>query len=83
MNDIEAIEKRIIEIIAKQAEMDPALFKPESTMDDFDVPSVAQLEAMFAVEEAFNIYMPDDIDDMTLHGLAVTVSKLLDAKQVE
>jgi len=74
------LERRIAAVLAEQAEIDPALLKPSSTMDDFGVPSIAQLEALFAIEEAFNIYLPEDEKQYTLGELASTVQRLLDEK---
>lgn len=75
------LERRIAQLLAEKAEIDPALLKPSSTMDDFGVPSIAQLEALFAIEEAFDVYLPDDEEKhFTLAELASTVQRLLDEK---
>jgi len=70
------IQSKIIDIIAKEAQIDRDKLKPESTMDDFEVPSITQFEVLFAVEEAFDIEMPDDLEDQTLRGLAEKVVEL-------
>jgi len=70
------IQSKIIDIIAKEAQIDRDKIKPESTMDDFEVPSITQFEVLFAVEEAFDIEMPDDLEDQTLRGLAEKVVEL-------
>ena len=70
------IESKIIDIIAGEAQIDRDKLKPESTMDDFEVPSITQFEVLFAVEEAFDIEMPDDLEDHTLRGLAEKVAEL-------
>ena len=77
----EDIENRIIDIIAKEANIDRAKLKPTSTMDDFEVPSITQFEVVFAIEEAFDIEMPDEQEDLTLEGLARTVARLVAEKR--
>jgi acyl carrier protein len=75
------LEQRIAVLIGEKAGIDPSLLQSSSTMDDFAVPSIAQLETLFAVEEAFDIYLPDDRDKhFTLGELAATVQQLIDAK---
>ncbi len=68
------VEQKIIDIIAQEAQIDPALLKPESTMDDFEIPSITQFEILFSVEEAFGVELPDEPDDLTLGGLARQVA---------
>lgn len=77
----EDIESRIIDIIASETQIDRAKLKPSSTMDDFEVSSITQFEVLFAIEEAFDIEMPDDQEDLTLEGLARTVAGLVEKKQ--
>jgi acyl carrier protein len=75
------IEHRIVEIIAREAQIDASRLGPETTMDQFDVPSITQFEVLFAVEEAFDVQLPDRLEDMTLGGLAAEVARLLRAKE--
>lgn len=79
------IEQRIAKIIAGQAQIDVADLTSESTMEEFQIPSIAQLEILFAIEEEFDIYFPDDDDsqadkNQTLRDLAITVQQMIDAK---
>jgi acyl carrier protein len=73
------VEQKIIDIIAKEAQIDRELLKPESTMDEFDIPSITQFEVLFAIEEAFGVELPDEPDDLTLRGLARQVAALAEA----
>lgn len=75
------LEQSIAKLLAEKANIDPALLESSSTMDDFAVPSIAQLEALFAIEEAYDVYLPDDREKhYTLGELAATVQRLLDEK---
>lgn len=76
----EDIERRIKEIIAKEAQIDPSLLTASATMDDFEVPSITQFEAIFAIEDHFDVELPEDLEDQTLGGLAKEVARLVAAK---
>ncbi|WP_201091252.1 phosphopantetheine-binding protein [Thiocystis minor] len=72
------IESRLIDIIAKEAQIERDWLKPESTMDDFGVPSITQLEVLFAIEESFGIELPDKPVDLTLAGLVRQVASMVE-----
>ncbi len=76
----EDIERRIKEIIAKEAQIDPSRLTPTSTMNDFEVPSITQFEAIFAIEDSFDVELPEDLEDQTLRGLANEVARQVDGK---
>ena len=73
------VEQKIIEIIAEEAQIERDLLEPESTLDEFDIPSITQFEILFAIEEAFCVELPDEPDDLTLRGLARQVAALVEA----
>ena len=77
------IEEKLIDIIAKEAQLDRAQLSPESTMDSFGVPSLTQLEVLFAIEDAFGVDLADKPEDMTLAGLGKQVQELIAARQQE
>jgi acyl carrier protein len=74
------VEQKIIDIIAEEAQIDRTLLRAESTMDDFDIPSITQFEVLFAIEEAFGVELPDEPEDLTLRGLARRVEALVEAR---
>lgn len=79
--DIDTILARIVEIIAEQANLDPEVLRPEITMNDVQISSITQLEILFAIEESFDIYMPEDQDsDGSLRDLALVVQRLVAEK---
>lgn len=79
--DVATILQAIIEIIAEQASLDPAVLRPEITMNEVQISSITQLEVLFAIEERFDIYIPEDQDsDGSLQDLAQSVQRLVAEK---
>lgn len=54
----ESVADRVIAIIAEQAAMDPAEVTAEKSLADLGVDSLGLVEAIFAIEEAFDITVP-------------------------
>ena len=54
------IARKVIAIIAEQAMIDPAEVRPEATPEQLGVDSLGLVEAVFAIEEAFDIAGPFD-----------------------
>ena len=57
------VRKKVIEIIAEQAVMDVEDVKPEQSLDDLGIDSLALVESIFAIEEAFDISVPFNAND--------------------
>lgn len=57
------VAQRIAEIIAEQALVEPAEIKPETTPDDLGLDSLALVEVVFGIEEAFDISIPYNAND--------------------
>jgi acyl carrier protein len=57
------VARKVIEIIAEQAVLDPADVKMDATPDDLGVDSLGLVEAVFAIEEAFDISVPFNAND--------------------
>ena len=53
-----SIEDRVISIIAEQAMLDRADVTVDSTLQDLGIDSLALMESIFAIEEAFDITIP-------------------------
>ncbi len=53
-----SLEDRIIGIIAEQALLEPKDVSMDATLEDLGVDSMALVEAVFAMEEAFDIEIP-------------------------
>jgi acyl carrier protein len=55
------ITRRVIEIVADQLELEPDKIKPESSFtEDLKADSLAVVELVLALEEAFHIEIPDE-----------------------
>jgi len=57
------IATRVIEIVAEQAVLDPGDVKMDQTLDDLGIDSLGLVEAIFAIEEAFDISVPFNAND--------------------
>ena len=54
----ENIAKQVIAIIAEQAMLSPEAVSPAATLDSLGVDSLGLVEAVFAIEEGFDIQVP-------------------------
>ncbi len=54
----EDIRNRIIEIIAEQAVIEPSDVSMEQSLEDLGIDSLGLVEAIFAIEESFDISVP-------------------------
>ncbi|MEO0682622.1 MAG: phosphopantetheine-binding protein [Pseudomonadota bacterium] len=59
----EDVARKVIEIIAEQAVLDPSEVKMDASPDDLGVDSLGLVEAVFAIEEAFDISVPFNAND--------------------
>lgn len=59
------IESRIIAIIAEQAVLEPGDVTRDQTLDDLGIDSLGLVEAIFAIEEAFDITVPFNANEPT------------------
>lgn len=75
------IQQQVFEIIAKQAKIEVATIKPESTLKDLGIASLEAIEMIFDIEEHFNINFPDqqgaNFDTDTAQSLVDAVQKAL------
>lgn len=80
----ESTQQQVFEIIAKQAKIDVATIKPESTLKDLGIASLEAIEVIFDIEEHFDITFPDqdgaNFDSDTAQSLVDAVQQGLDAK---
>lgn len=77
-------QQQVFEIIAKQAKVDVANVKPESTLKDLGIASLEAIELIFDIEEHFDIHFPEqqgaNFDSDTAQSLVDAVQHALDEK---
>lgn len=79
------ISERIIKIIAEQAVLETSDVSPEKTLEDLGVDSLGLVEAIFAIEEEFDIQVPfnanepdkSDFDISSVAAIVAAVEKLV------
>ncbi|MGB0498837.1 MAG: acyl carrier protein [Rubricella sp.] len=57
------VADKVIAIIAEQAVMEPSEVKMDATLEDLGVDSLGLVEAVFAIEEEFDIQVPFNAND--------------------
>ncbi len=79
------ISERIIKIIAEQAVFEKSDVSPEKTLEDLGIDSLGLVEAIFAIEEEFDIQVPfnanepdkSDFDISSVAAIVAAVEKLV------
>ncbi len=54
----ESVRDKVTAILAEQAVLAPADMRPDATLADLGIDSLGLVEAVFAIEEAFDIQVP-------------------------
>ncbi|MEO0914394.1 MAG: phosphopantetheine-binding protein, partial [Pseudomonadota bacterium] len=58
-----SVADKVIAIIAEQAVLDPSDVTMDSTLDDLGLDSLGLVEAIFAIEEQFDVSVPFNAND--------------------
>lgn len=58
------IQRKVIEIIAEQAVLDVAEVSPAKSLQDLGIDSLGLVESIFAIEEAFDIEVPFNANEV-------------------
>lgn len=66
------VEEKVRAIIAEQAMLDIADVTPDSTLESLGVDSLGLVEAIFAIEEAFDITVPFNANNPQESGFDLT-----------
>ncbi len=79
-NERKHIEGDLIDLLAGTLQMDPAQFQREATLSDLGVSSLSTVEAVFAIEERYNISIPFNANEHRLGGVGGfrSVGQLID-----
>ena len=57
------VKDRVIAILAEQAVLEPGEVRMEATLQDLGIDSLGLVEAVFAIEESFDIQVPFNAND--------------------
>jgi acyl carrier protein len=60
VNMTDEIAERVIDVIAKNQHIEPAIIQPESTFKELGIDSLDGLQILFGLEEEFGVDIPDD-----------------------
>ena len=61
----ESVKNQIIKILSEQTLLDPSEINENLSLEDLGVDSLALVEIVFSIEEAFNITIPFNSNDPT------------------
>ena len=64
-----SVRDTVLGIVARQAKLDPALVRPESTIKDLNIESLTAIEILFEIEEHYDIDFPDEATDINTGSL--------------
>lgn len=79
------IQNQVIKIIAEQALLEPSDIALDNSLEDLGIDSLALVESIFAIEEAFDISVPfnandpkeSDFDISSVASIVAAVEKLV------
>jgi acyl carrier protein len=76
----------IVEVLVKKFEVEPEKIQSESKLEDLGLDSLALMEFIFALEDAFKLRIPEDQLDptqsgITLHQLSNIIQEALNTPQ--
>jgi len=74
------VAREVIEVIAKQAKVDPAKVERDTELVDLNLESLDSIELIFALEERFNIEIPFNANQTNPAGISfATAGNVIDA----
>lgn len=74
-----AVHAQVLEALAAALKLDPSRFQADASLADVGVDSLGLVEAVFVIEERFDISMPFNANEQSLAaGAAYSVGQLLD-----
>ena len=59
----DTVRDKVVAILAEQAVLEPGDVRMEATLEDLGIDSLGLVEAIFAIEEAFDIQVPFNAND--------------------
>ena len=80
----EEIREKIFDIIAKEARIDRGTLTLDTKLEDLKIESLDMVQILFGIEDAFDVYVPQDDQSFklsTLKDVVDGVKRLVAAKQ--
>lgn len=80
------IEEKVLDIVAKECRLDRATLTLDSKIEDLKIESIDLMQTIFQIEEAFDIYVPQEGENFkltTLQDVADAVKNLVAEKQAK
>ena len=80
----EEIRDKIFDIIAKEARLDRGTLSLDIKLEDLKIESLDMVQILFGIEDAFDVYVPQDDQSFklsTLKDVVEGVKRLVAAKQ--
>lgn len=78
-----SVQDTVFSIISKEAGIDIARIKPESTLKELEIQSLDAVQIIFEIEDHYKITLPDrdpNVDTESVQGLVDAVDRLLAEK---
>lgn len=78
------IESKVLDIVAKECRLDRESLTLDSRIEDLKIESIDLMQTIFQIEEAFDIYVPQENENFqmtTLRDVTDAVTKLVEEKQ--
>ena len=78
------IREKIFDIIAKEARLDRGTLTLDTKLEDLKIESLDMVQILFGIEDAFDVYVPQDDQSFklsTLRDVVDGVKRLVAAKQ--
>jgi len=69
----EEIRSKIFDIFAKEANLDREALTMDAKLEDLDIESLDMVQILFGIEEAFDVYVPQDDDSFKLESMGDVV----------
>jgi acyl carrier protein len=66
------VSDQVIRIIAEQAVLDPNDIRPEMSPQDLGIDSLGLVEAIFAIEETFDVSVPFNANEPSASGFDIS-----------
>lgn len=74
----EEIRDKIFDIFAKEARLDRDSLTLDSKLEDLNIESLDMVQILFGIEEAFDVYVPQDDDSFKLETMRDVVDGVKD-----